>query len=346
MLMGKLPAEHKARWFSGAALNTSTEAMSSVLSTALSRLNGFLDSELEQILCFDSCINAEKFCGQKSALFLVLPEEDVTKHFLISLIVQQLYREILLIADEMGGALKNRVMLYLDEIGTIPRIESAEMIFSASRSRKVSIVAIIQSLSQFEKSYGKEGANIIVDNCQNVIFGGFAPNSTTAKILSESLGSQTVLSGSVSKGKNESQSLQMIQRPLMTPDELKSMQKFHFIVMKTGAYPMKTKLELYFKWGITFEKPYELSEQAERKVEYADRREVEAAVKAKYPPCNSVLIRNSGSDKQVSQAYKVPSEFVQVEESIDEVGEDEITDEGNINTANVWKSAAKKNIVV
>lgn len=98
-LMTKLPDTHKAKWFAGAALNTSEQAMQSVLSTALSRLNAFLDSEMEQILCFDTAIDAEKFCNTKSALFLIMPEEDSTKYFLISLIVQQLYREMLAIAD-------------------------------------------------------------------------------------------------------------------------------------------------------------------------------------------------------------------------------------------------------
>ena len=54
-----------------------------------------------------------------------------------------------------------------------------------------------------------------MDNCQDTLFGGFAPNSETAKVMSENLGSKTVMSGSVSKGKNDpSQSLQMIERPL------------------------------------------------------------------------------------------------------------------------------------
>ena len=73
---------------------------------------------------------------------------------MVSLIIQQLYREILAVADEKGGKLENRVMMYLDEFGTIPKIESAEMMFSASRSRRVSIVAIIQSFAQLQKNYG------------------------------------------------------------------------------------------------------------------------------------------------------------------------------------------------
>jgi type IV secretion system protein VirD4 len=84
LLMAKLPADHKAKWFAGAALNSSEQAMASVMSTVLSRLNAFLDSEMEQILCFDTAIDAEKFCNTKSAIFIVLPEEDLTKYFMVS----------------------------------------------------------------------------------------------------------------------------------------------------------------------------------------------------------------------------------------------------------------------
>ncbi len=146
-LMKLLPDVHKAKWFAGAALNSSDQAMQSVLSTILSRLNAFLDSEMEQLLCFDTTIDTEKFCNSKSALFIIMPEEDSTKYFIVSLIVQQLYREMLAIADETDGKLKNRVMFYLDEIGTIPKIDSAEMMFSAGRSRRISIIAIIQSIA-------------------------------------------------------------------------------------------------------------------------------------------------------------------------------------------------------
>lgn len=286
MLMDKLPSEHKARWFSGAALNSSEQAMASVMTTAMSRLNAFLDTELEQVLCFDTSIDVEDFCNRKSAIYLVLPEEDLTKHFLVSLILQQIYREMLTVADEKGGQLDKRVMIYADEIGTLPKIEGLEMMFSASRSRKISIVAIIQSLAQFEKTYGKEGAEIIVDNCQCTLFGSFAPNSKTAETMSKNLGTQTVLSGSISKtvGRDGSnRTLQMIQRPLMTVDELKSMPKGHFIVMKTGCYPMKTRLKLFFKWGIKFEEAYAVKEQAERKVLYADRVELETEILKKFP---------------------------------------------------------------
>ena len=160
LLMDKLPSDHKAKWFAGAALNTADQAMASVLSTAMSRLNAFLDSEMEQILCFDSSLDTETFCKEKCAIFIILPEEDNTKYFMVSLFLQQLYREMLTVADEYGGKLP----------------------------------------------------------------------------------------------------------------------KGNFILAKTGCYPMRTKLPLFLKWGIRFEKPFEVEERAARKVAYADRFELEQEI--------------------------------------------------------------------
>ena len=274
VLMDNLPSTHKARWFAGAALNTSEQGMASVMSTVLSRLNAFLDSELEQVLCFDSAIDAEHFAAEKSAIFLVLPEEDNTKNFMAGLMIQNLSRELFSVADEHGGKLQNRVVFYCDELGTMPPFDILPL-FSAGRSRKLTLVPIIQSLAQLEKNYGKEGAKIIGDNCQDTIFGGFAPNSQTAETLSKALGSRTVLTGSISKGKDSnSQSLQMAERALLSPDELKSLPKGEFVVMKTGTHPMRTKLQLYFKWGIKFEEPYQTPERAQREVYYAGKEEL------------------------------------------------------------------------
>ena len=280
LLLEKLPPNHKARWFACSALNTAEQAIASVISTVLSRLNAFLDSEMEQILCFDTAIDAEKFCNEKSAIFIVLPEEDQTKYFMVSLILQNLYREILTVADENGGRLKNRVVFFADELGTCPPIQSLELMFSASRSRGLMLVPIVQSITgQLQKNYGKEGSEIIVDNCQVNLYGGFAPASQTAVELSKSLGSRTVMSGSISRGKNDpSQSLQMMERPLMTPDELKSMPKGSFIVAKTGVHPMKVKLRLFLDWGIRFGMPYEVPEKAQRFVAYADKQELEESI--------------------------------------------------------------------
>ena len=309
-LMEMLPNDHKAKWFAGAALNTAEQSMASVMSTALSRLNSFLDSELEQLLCFNTEIEAEKFCNEKSAIFVIMPEENPNTFFMISLIIQQLYREILAVADEQGGKLKNRCIFFCDEFGTLPKIESAEMMFSASRSRRLQIVPIIQSFAQLDKNYGKEGAEIIVDNTQLTLFGGFAPNSSSAEILSKALGSRTVMSGSVSRSKNDpSQSLQMIERPLMTPDELKSMPKGQFVVMKTGVHPMRVKLKLFYKWGIKFneDKPYTVADNGNREVKYADKKDIIDGIVQKYHPDwlqkQDTNDRESGGTKSQKENY-------------------------------------------
>ena len=295
LLMGKLPPDHKARWFAGAALNSAEQAMASVMSTVLSRLNAFLDSELEQVLCFDSAIDAEKFASEKSAIFLILPEEDTTKNFMAGLIIQNLSRELFAVADENDGKLQNRVVLFCDEFGTMPPFDVLPL-FSAGRSRRLTLVPIIQSLAQLEKNYRKEGSEIIQDNCQDTIFGGFAPNSQTAEVLSKALGNRTVLSGSVSRGKNDpSQSLQMMERALLTPDELKSIPKGNFIVQKTGQHPMRTHLRLFLEWGITFEEPYIVSERTDRAVAYANREDLE----------RNLPQSSKAEDTDVSGAYAV-----------------------------------------
>ena len=274
VLMDMLPSVHKARWVAGAALTAADQAMASVMSTVLSKLNAFLDSELEQVICRDNPIDAERFASSKCAIFVVIPEEDPTKNFIASLMIQNLSRELFSVADENRGRLKNRVVIYADEFGTMPPFDVLSL-FSAGRSRGLTLVPIIQSLAQLEKNYGKEGAEIVCDNCQDTIFGGFSPQSKTADALSAALGSRTVLSGSVSQGKESSQSLQMMERALMTPDELKSIPKGEFVVMKTGTHPMRTKLRLFLDWGITFDPDgYRMPERAARKIAYVDQSEL------------------------------------------------------------------------
>ena len=324
------------------------------MSTALSRLNAFLDSELEQLLCFDTEIDAEKFCNQKCAIFIVMLEENPNTFFMVSLIIQQLYREILSVADENGGVLKNRCVFFCDEFGTLPKIDSAEMMFSASRSRRLQIVPIIQSFAQLEKNYGKEGADVIIDNTQLTIFGGFAPNSTSAEVLSKALGSRTVMSGSVSRSKNDpSQSLQMIERPLMTPDELKSLPKGTFVVMKTGFYPMKVKLKLFFKWGIQFEEKYEVMENGNREVHYANRSELFNNIIQTYcpqylePPVNdSEFDEASGEKKKKNENLKTSpnAEQTESEDTINSEQQNDPTEEPE--NSSVEQSADKQRKVV
>ncbi len=134
------------------------------------------------------------------------------------------------------------------------------------------------------------------------IFGGFAPNSQTAEVLSKALGNQTVQSGYISKARDGvNQSLQMVSRPLMSPDELKAIPKGSFVVMKTGTNPMRTRLRLFLDWGITFGEPYRMQEHGQRKVYYADRRELETAILKEYPPPNMGLTPQAAAERSRSR---------------------------------------------
>lgn len=272
-LLDLLPSDNKARLFAGAALAAEGQTVGSILSTALSRLTDFLDSEMEQLLCFESALDAEDFCRRQTAVFLILPEENPTTHFIASLIVEQLYREILTVADDMGGKLSRRVLFLLDEFGTIPPVSSAAMMFSSGRSRGLGIAAICQSRHQLIDRYGQHGAATILKNCQLTLAGGFAALDDSAKDISEALGSRTVLSGSVGHGKQNTENLQMTGRPLMSPDELRQLPKGAYIRMQAGRRPSIFRTRYYPKWGIHFPagSEFRLPDRQLRKVAYADR---------------------------------------------------------------------------
>ena len=283
ILLDLLPEEHIARMLAGASLFTAEQAMMSVTSTALSKLNAFLDSELQQVLCFDTALDMEKFCSEKQAIYLIMPEEDSTKYFLISLMIQQIYQEILVLADAKGGKLGQRVIFFMDEIGTIPPIQSMQMMLSAARSRGVALVPIIQDRGQFEDKYGEAKARTIFSNCANGMTGGFSPYGDAAQKMSDDLGTQTVTSATVTKTKEGvSVTEQMVESRLMYKDELICMQKGKFIVWKVGMHPFIGKLDLFFNWGITFEDKYTLKEKGARKVKYASKDDIEQAIIRKY----------------------------------------------------------------
>lgn len=288
-LIELLPEEHKARWFAGAALNTAESSMHSVMSTAISRLLSFIDSELEQILCFDSDVDAEQFCSGSTAVFIVFPEEDVTKHFLVSLFVSQLYNESLMIANQDGkNELDKRIIFYLDEFGTMPKFEDAKGMLSAGRSRNILFHPMIQSLEQLHENYGDKGGQIILDCCANALFGSFSPLSKGADEVSRALGTRTVQSGSVSNSgngisaSNASKSLNMVQSQLMTAEKIKTMPQDQWILAKTRMKPMLTKLKRFTEWGIELDEPYHAPEHSARQVLYANKNRLKAAVLERY----------------------------------------------------------------
>ena len=98
-------------------------------------------------------------------------------------------------------------------------------------------------------------------------------------------------------------SLQMMERPLLTPNELKSLPKGEFVVMKTGVHPMRVKLKLFFKWGIQFDEknPYTVPDNGGRAVEYAEKKEISDGIMKKYPPKRSGKEETRSTDAPAGQ---------------------------------------------
>lgn len=172
-------------------------------------------------------------------------------------------------ADERTkeNKLTRRLYIFADEFGIFPYMGNILGMFGASRSRNIIIVPCIQSPAQLRQTYGADGETIIRDCCQTVIFGGFSPMSDTAVTFSKLLGNQTVAAGSVStnnregrslfgSGSNSSRSVNMIARPLMTPDELQLLPFGKWVVNRRGSHPFIANMPRYDKWGIRLEAPY------------------------------------------------------------------------------------------
>lgn len=319
-IVRRLPVEHRARLFATAAVQSSDNTKMSVVTTALTKLISFIDSEIEQMLCFENEIDIEKFCKEKSAVFIVLPEEDTTKYFLVSLLVQQFYRECLMYADSLGGKIPKRAIFFLDEIGTVPKIEGFDMMFSAARSRNLVFVPILQSPSQLEDKYGEKASDTINSNLACVLYGGFSPENKLASKVSKALGNVTVSTGSVSRNSfkmfDSNISTQMTGKPLISEGALNRFNTGEFIVRRSGQYPMRTKLKLFLDWGITFPQQLIPKEKKLRPVKYLKAQDLERRILNAFSTPHQKFthpgkpIVNEKREEKIVQDMKLPADSI------------------------------------
>ena len=272
-MLAALPPYHKAAMLAGSAVNSAEQTTASIVSTAHSRLNELIDSELEQMICFDTKFKVEDFIEHPTGVYIVLPEEDTTKYFIVSLVIQQINAELTAMADRLGGTLPKKVLCFYDELGTIPKIEGLDAIFTASRSRNMSIVGILQGTSQLKERYGENTAETMFNSCHDTIAGAFGPLSQDAEFISKQLGSRTAQTGSVTtdgKTGEQSSTQQMMEVPLMAPNELREMPKGEFVLLKTFCRSTKTHMPLFTEWGIELEEQYHMPERAIQEIKYMD----------------------------------------------------------------------------
>ena len=237
--------------YTGAATSADMRTLMNVFSSALSKLTKFIDAELEQIICDHSQeLNDTDFIKDPTAIFVICPDENTTRHFFASLFIRYFSNDLIEQAEnEHNGVLPRQVIYFCDEFGNMPEIKDVDVLFAAIRSRGVRIIISIQSYSQLFKNYSKEKAQIIQDTCQMVMSGFVAPSAyDTAKHLSEMLGNETVMTGSASKGHAPQTTHSMVGKPLVSMSEMVTLPHGTFIVQKGGYNPLNTELDLFFNY--------------------------------------------------------------------------------------------------
>lgn len=220
------------------------KTMQSILISCGARLAPFNIDELREITRYDE-LELRELGMRKTAFFIIMSDTDKTTYaFLIAMIMYQMFNVLCETADnECGGTLPVPVRCLLDEFANIGKIPDFEHLISTIRSRGISCMLILQSMTQLYSAY-KDDAGTIMDCCDTVVFLGGKSTKTT-KELSEMLGKTTIdtRSTSESKGQSGSFSLQngISGRDLLDPSEIGRLDRGECLVLITGLPPFRSK---------------------------------------------------------------------------------------------------------
>ncbi|MEG1631860.1 MAG: type IV secretory system conjugative DNA transfer family protein [Hydrogenoanaerobacterium sp.] len=246
----------RIKQYVGPAMSADFRSSMNIFSSALGKLVGLIDAELEQMISRHSQeIDDISFIEKPTAIFIICPDENPTRYFFATLFMRYFLNDLIEQARTGGkGKLPRQVFCLWDEFGNMPPIKNVDTLFSATRSAGIRIMPALQSLGQLQKSYNANTAKIIRETCQITVTTYVAPQAyDTAKEISQSLGNRTVQGGSVSMGKGGQQTVQMMAKPLLSPDEIMRLKQGEFVVMKSGAMPMLSHLPYYADYLPTYE---------------------------------------------------------------------------------------------
>lgn len=182
--------------------------------------------------------------NKKTALFLVMPDNDQSFNFLISMFYTQLFDVLIRIADhKCHGSLPIHVRLWADEFYAGPKPTNTEVLMGTIRSRNLSIVPILQSIAQIKAVFPQEKWEVFLDNCAVMIYLGSGPAAfSTHEYISKLLGEMTIdtRNDGVTTGSHGSSSLnnQRAGRGLMTPGEVKRLERKKCLIFMEGQYPI------------------------------------------------------------------------------------------------------------
>ena len=177
---------------------------------------------------------------KKVALYAVIPDNDNTFNFLVSLLYAQAFLALYYSADQIHhGPLLRHVRFVLDEFAAMP-LPGFTRELATMRSRSISASVIIQNMAQIKELY-KDSWETIPGNCDTILYLG-GNESSTHKYVSEMLGKATIdtKTHGQTKGKSGSYStnFQMSGRELLTPDEVRKLDNRYALLFIRGASPV------------------------------------------------------------------------------------------------------------
>ena len=218
----------------------SSKTLKSIQVTLAARLEKFNLDSLASMTSYDE-LDLQTLGERKVALFAVIPDNDTSFNFLISILYTQLFQQLFYAADSIyKGALPMPVHFCMDEFANISLPDDFDKILSVMRSRGVSVSIIIQNMAQLKALFEKQWESI-VGNCDEFLYLG-GNEQSTHKYVSELLGKETIDTNtygkSMGRNGNYSTNYQITGRELMTPDEVRMLDNKYCILFIRGERPI------------------------------------------------------------------------------------------------------------
>ena len=225
----------------------SAKTLKSIQITLAARLEKFNLESLASLTSTDE-LELGTLGEKKTALFALIPDNDTSFNFLVSILYTQLFQQLFYSADHIhGGSLPIPVHFLMDEFANVSLPDDFDKILSVMRSRSVSVSIILQNLAQLKALFEKQWESI-VGNCDEFLYLG-GNEQSTHKYVSELLGKATIDTNTYGKSEGRSGSYstnyQISGRELLTPDEVRMLDNQYAILFIRGERPV-----LDFKYDI------------------------------------------------------------------------------------------------
>ena len=219
----------------------SAKTLKSIQITLAARLEKFNLSSLAALTATDE-LDLPSLGEKKVALFALIPDNDTSFNFLVSILYTQLFQQLFYLADhKYGGALPVPVHFLMDEFSNVSLPEDFSKILAVMRSRQVFVSIILQNIAALKALFEKEWESIL-GNCDEFLYLG-GNETSTHKLISESyLGKATIDTNTYGKSSgrngNYSTNYQIIGRELMTPDEVRMLDNRYALLFIRGEPPI------------------------------------------------------------------------------------------------------------